>query len=60
MTKLIVSEFVSVNGIMEAPGGEKAHPHTGWTFEAIYGEDHYDFLVRGARGGGLGPARARG
>jgi hypothetical protein len=34
---------VSLNGVMEAPGGEKTHPHTGWTFESIYGEDHYDY-----------------
>jgi dihydrofolate reductase len=43
MSRLIVSEFVSLNGIMEAPGGEHTHPHTGWTFESIYGEDHYDY-----------------
>jgi dihydrofolate reductase len=43
MARLIVSEFVSLNGIMEAPGGEKTHPHTGWTFKSIYGEDHYAY-----------------
>jgi dihydrofolate reductase len=43
MSKLIVSEFVSLNGVMEAPGGEPTHPHAGWTFEAIYGEDHYAY-----------------
>jgi dihydrofolate reductase len=43
MSKLIVSEFVSLNGVMEAPGGEPTHPHSGWTFEAIYGEDHYAY-----------------
>jgi dihydrofolate reductase len=43
MRRLIVSEFVSLNGIMEAPGGEPTHPHSGWTFESIYGEDHYDY-----------------
>ena len=43
MSKLIVSEFVSLNGVMEAPGGEKTHPHTGWTFKSIYGEDHYAY-----------------
>ncbi len=45
MTRLIVSEFVSLNGIMEAPGGEKTHPHTGWTFKSIYGEDHYAYKM---------------
>jgi dihydrofolate reductase len=43
MSKLIVSEFVSLNGVMEAPGGEPTHPHTGWTFKSIYGEDHYAY-----------------
>jgi len=43
MSKLIVSEFVSLNGVMEAPGGESTHPHTGWTFKSIYGEDHYAY-----------------
>jgi dihydrofolate reductase len=43
MSKLIVSEFVSLNGVMEAPGGEKTHPHTGWTFASIYGDDHYAY-----------------
>jgi dihydrofolate reductase len=31
--KLIVSEFVSVDGVMEAPGGEEGYKHSGWTFE---------------------------
>lgn len=43
MAELIVSEFVSLNGIMEAPGGEPTHPHTGWTFASHYGEDHYAY-----------------
>jgi len=31
--KLIVSEFVSLDGVMEAPGGEEGYRHTGWTIE---------------------------
>jgi len=30
MTKVIVSTFVTLDGVMEAPGGEPGHPHTGW------------------------------
>ena len=43
MSDLIVSEFVSLNGVIEAPGGEHGHPHTGWTFESHYGDDHYQY-----------------
>ena len=32
MRKLIVSEFLTLDGVMEAPGGEKGHPHSGWVF----------------------------
>ena len=32
LRKLIVSEFVTLDGVMEAPGGEPGHPHTGWVF----------------------------
>jgi dihydrofolate reductase len=30
MRTLIVSEFVTLDGVMEAPGGELGHPHSGW------------------------------
>ena len=30
MGKLVVTEFVSVDGVMEAPGGEPGFKHTGW------------------------------
>ena len=52
MAKLIVSEFVSLNGVMEAPGGEPTHPHSGWTFESIYGEDHYGYKLEEAEEAG--------
>jgi dihydrofolate reductase len=35
MSKLIVTEFVSLDGVMEAPGGEPTHPHSGWTMDFI-------------------------
>ena len=30
MGKLIVTEFVSLDGVMEAPGGEPGYAHAGW------------------------------
>ena len=33
MVRLIVTEFVSMEGVMEAPGGEEGYKHTAWTFE---------------------------
>jgi dihydrofolate reductase len=31
--KLIVTEFVSLDGVMEAPGGEAGYRHSGWVFD---------------------------
>jgi dihydrofolate reductase len=28
----MVSEFITIDGVAEAPGGEPGHPHTGWVF----------------------------
>ena len=30
MRELIVTEFITLDGVIEAPGGEPTHPHTGW------------------------------
>ena len=38
MAKLIVTEFVSLDGVIEAPGGEPSHPHSGWTVPYQEGE----------------------
>jgi dihydrofolate reductase len=35
MSRLIVSEFVTLDGVMEAPGGEPSHPHSGWVFDFL-------------------------
>jgi len=31
MRNVIVSEFITLDGVVEAPGGEPTHPHAGWT-----------------------------
>jgi hypothetical protein len=35
MGRLVVSEFVSVDGVMEAPGGEPGYRHTGWVADSM-------------------------
>jgi dihydrofolate reductase len=35
MAELIVTEFVTLDGVMEAPGGEPGHPHSGWVFDHV-------------------------
>ena len=37
MRQLIVSEFLTLDGVVEAPGGETSHRHAGWTVP--YGAD---------------------
>jgi dihydrofolate reductase len=32
MRRLMVTEFITIDGVVEAPGGEPGHPHTGWVF----------------------------
>ena len=39
MGKLVVTEFVSVDGVFEDPGGAEGYEHGGWTFEYARGED---------------------
>lgn len=36
MRQLMVTEFVTLDGVMEAPGGEPTHPHAGWV------QDYFD------------------
>jgi dihydrofolate reductase len=44
MAKLIVTEFVTLDGVMEAPGGEASHPHTGWVFDFM-GPEQEEFKL---------------
>jgi dihydrofolate reductase len=39
MGKLVVTEFVSVDGVFEDPGGSEDYEHGGWTFEYNRGEE---------------------
>jgi dihydrofolate reductase len=39
MGKLVVTEFVSIDGVFEDPGGAEYYEHGGWTFEYDRGQD---------------------
>jgi dihydrofolate reductase len=43
MGKLVVTEFVSIDGVFEAPGGGEEFEHAGWTFKFDRGEDGTKF-----------------
>ena len=38
MEKLVVTEFVSLDGVIEDPGGAEGYEHGGWTFRFDQGE----------------------
>ena len=45
MGKLVVTEFVSVDGVFEDPGGAEGYEHGGWTFEYDRGEEGNTFKL---------------
>ena len=45
MADLIVTEFVTLDGVMEAPGGEPGHPHSGWVFDFM-GPEQQEFKLQ--------------
>jgi dihydrofolate reductase len=46
MGKIVVTEFVSLDGIMQAPGGGEDYQHAGWTFEISRGEEGDQFKLQ--------------
>ena len=46
MRDIIVTEFVSLDGVIEAPGGEYGYRHTGWTFDIDADPTMYEFKGR--------------
>ena len=45
MGKLVVTEFVSIDGVFEDPGGSENYEHGGWTFEYDRGDDGNKFKL---------------
>ena len=47
--RIVVTEFVSLDGVMEAPGGEPDFKYPGWTFEFERGDDGNQFKMEETR-----------
>jgi dihydrofolate reductase len=45
MGKIVVTEFVSLDGVMEDPGGSEDFKHGGWSFEFSRGEEGDKFKL---------------
>jgi dihydrofolate reductase len=45
MGRIVVTEFVSLDGVMEDPGGAENFKHGGWTFEIERGEEGDKFKL---------------
>jgi dihydrofolate reductase len=43
MRTLFVTAFISLDGVVEAPGGEPGYRHTGWTFDVEQDPAVYEF-----------------
>jgi dihydrofolate reductase len=45
MGRIVVTEFVSLDGVMEAPGGGEGFKYEGWTFEIERGDEGNKFKL---------------
>jgi dihydrofolate reductase len=45
MGRIVVTEFISVDGVIESPGPVEGYKHAGWTFEFDRGEEGNQFKV---------------
>jgi dihydrofolate reductase len=48
MGRIVVTEFVSLDGVMQAPGGGEEFEYAGWTFEIDRGEEGNRFKLEEA------------
>ena len=45
MGKIVATEFISLDGVIEDPGGSEDYVHGGWTFEIDRGEEGNQFKL---------------
>jgi dihydrofolate reductase len=49
MGRIVVSEFVSLDGVMQDPGGDSGWKHAGWSFKIPRGKEGDEFKVEETR-----------
>ena len=45
MGRIVVTEFMSLDGVIEAPGGDEEYEHAGWSFEIDRGDEGNTFKL---------------
>ena len=45
MGKIVVTEFISLDGVIEAPGGGESFKHAGWSFKFSRGDEGDKFKL---------------
>jgi len=50
MGRIVVTEFVSLDGVMQAPGGGEGFEHAGWTFRFNRGDEGDQFKLDELKG----------
>jgi dihydrofolate reductase len=45
MGRIVVTEYISLDGVMQAPGGGEEYEHAGWTFEIDRGDEGNAFKL---------------
>src|SRR3954453_15919954 len=52
MGRIVVTEFVSLDGVVEDPGGSEDFEYGGWSFEFSRGDEGDKFKLEETRGAG--------
>ena len=50
MGRIVVTEFISLDGVIEAPGGGENYKYAGWTFEIDRGDEGNQFKLEETMG----------